>query len=599
MSELDPQFETLLEYVRDTRGFDYTGYRRPSLMRRFEKRMQLVGASSFEEYRDRLAQHPDEFNELLNAILINVTDFFRDTATWETVASDVVPRLLDGREETDPIRVWSAGCASGEEPYTISMLFAEALGEDGFKSRVKIYATDIDEDALSTAREAVYATKQLQQIDPAMRERYFQPANGGFAFRNDLKRCVIFARNDLHKDPPISRLDLLVSRNTLMYFSPEIQERILTNFHFALRSGGFLVVGKAEALQNGRRLFAPHNLKRRIFVKDGSADAGFRLPRIGLPTEIGADRLDAAGLEDAAFEHAPVAQLVVDGDLKVIVVNRAARAMFGLALRDAGRPLQELEISERPIELRSLIAEVRARRKPVLARDVEWHGTRGAKRTLDVQVTPLAHFSTRLAGVSISFTDVTPLRKLEEDLERARRELETAYEELRSTVEDLQSTNEELQSTNEELETTNEELQSMNEELETMNDELRERTDETLRANAFLGSILAGVHQAVLVVDRDLRILTWNRLATEMLGLLNDEVEGEHLLGLDVGLPVAQLRDPLRRALVGETVDSLSLDGHNRRGHTVDYHVRLDPLRGSQDDTVVGVILMLTADRRG
>jgi two-component system CheB/CheR fusion protein len=397
-----------------------------------------------------------------------------------------------------------------------------------------------------------------------------------------------------------------------MYFSPDIQERILANFHFALRPGGYLVVGKAEALQKGRRLFAPHNLKRRIFVKDGSGDPGFRLPRIGLPTELPADRADSAALEDAAFEHAPVAQLVVDGDLKVMAINQAARAMFGLKLRDAGRPLQDLEISYRPLELRSLIAEVRAQEKPVHTRNVEWHGNRGAKRVLDVQLTPLARSATRVAGVSISFTDVTTHRTLEDDLERARRELETAYEELQSTVEELETTNEELQSTNEELETTNEELQSTNEELETMNeelqstneeletmnDELRERTDETLRANAFLGSVLSSVHQAVVVVDRDLRILTWNRLATDMLGLLNEEVDGEHLLGLDVGLPVADLRNPLRSVLAGENVDGLHLDGHNRRGHAVDYDVQFDPLRGSQDDSIVGVILRLTANRR-
>jgi len=612
MSEASPQFEELLEYVRDNRGFDYTGYRRPTLMRRFEKRMQLVGASTLDDYREYLSANPDEFNELFNAILINVTGFFRDKETWDTVASDVIPHLLEGRDETESIRVWSAGCASGEEPYSISMLFAEALGEEGFKSRVKIYATDIDEDALSHAREAVYSSKQLQEVDPALRERYFQAANGGFAFRNDLRRCVIFGRNDLHKDPPISRVDLLISRNTLMYFSPDIQERILANFHFALRSGGYLVVGKAEALQKGRRLFAPHNLKRRIFVKDGSVDPGFRLPRIGLPSEHPEDHAEASALEDAAFEHAPIAQLVVDRDLKVIAINQAARAMFGLKLRDVGRPLQDLEISYRPLELRSLIAQVQAQEKPASARNVEWHGSRGARHVLDVQVTPLSRSVSRVAGVSISFTDVTVHRALEDDLERARRELETAYEELQSTVEELETTNEELQSTNEELETTNEELQSTNEELETMNeelqstneeletmnDELRERTDETLRANSFLGSVLSSVHQAVVVVDRELRILTWNRLATDVLGLLSEEVEGEHLLGLDIGLPVGELGVPLRRVLAGDDTENVHVGGHNRRGHPVDYEVQFDPLRGSEDSSIVGVILMLTAERR-
>jgi two-component system CheB/CheR fusion protein len=587
-AEPNPQFENLLEYVRDTRGFDYTGYRRPTLMRRFERRMQVVGASTLVEYREYLAQHADEFNQLFDAILINVTGFFRDAETWEAVGSDVIPRLLGRRSDSDLIRVWSAGCASGEEPYTLSILFADALGDEGFKSRVKIYATDIDEDALAHARHAVYTTGQLQEIDPAMRERYFQPENGGLAFRHDLRPCVTFGRNDLHKDPPISEVDLIVSRNTLMYFGPETQKRILANFHLALRPGGFLVVGKAETVQRDPELFEPQNLKARIYVKNGPADSGLRLPRIGLPLELAADDLP---LEDAAFEHAPIAQLVIDRDLEVVAINQAARVMFGLKLRDAGRPLRDLEISYRLVELRPLIAEVRTQEKPAFARDVEWRGSRGARRVLDVETTPLTRSSSKVAGMSISFTDVTVRRRLEEHLVRVRRDLETAYEELQSTVKELETTNEELRSTNEELET-------MNEELETMNDELRERTDETLRANAFLGSVLSSVHQAVVVVDRDLRVLTWNRLATDLLGLLSEGVEGEPLLGLDVGLPVGKLRDPLGRVLAGETLDTLSLDGHDSRGHAVEYRIRFDPLRASQDGAIVGVIMLLTGDLR-
>ena len=612
MTEPSPQFEALLEYVRDARGFDYTGYRRPTLMRRFGKRMQLVGASTWDEYRDYLAQHEEEFEELFDTILINVTGFFRDKETWDVVESDVIPRLLDARDHSEPIRVWSAGCASGEEPYTIVMLFAEAVGDQEFKSRVKIYATDVDDDALARAREANYTAKQLEDVTPELRERYFQQLSGGYAFRGDLRRCVILGRNDLHKDPPISRVDLLVSRNTLMYFSPEIQERILANFHFALRSQGFLVVGKAEALQKGCRLFVPHNLKRRIFVRDGEADAGFRLPALGSLLNDAVGQAASQALEDAAFEHSPVAQIIVDSELMVAAINQSARLMFGLRLRDVGKPLQDLEVSYRPVELPPLIADAKAQARAVSAHNVDWHGSRGVRRVLDVQVTPLTRAGDRATGISIAFTDVTTHSNLEHDLERARRELETAYLELRSTVEELETTNEELQSTNEELETTNEELQSTNEELETMNeelqstneeletmnDELRERTDETLRANAFLASVLSSVHQAVVVVDRDLRILAWNRLATDTVGLPSDEVEGEHLLALDIGLPVGELRDPLGCVIAGGAPPPVTLHGHNRKGQPVDYRVQFDPLRASTDKTIMGAIVMLTTEPR-
>ena len=241
--------------MRDARGFDYAGYRRPTLMRRFRKRMQAVGAPDWTAYREHSSEHPDEFAELFNTILINVTGFFRDGETWDVVASDVIPTAArEPPADDEPIRVWSAGCASGEEPYSVAMLLAEALGEEAFRRRAKIYATDVDESALAEARDASYSAKQLETVPAELRERYFQPNDRGFVFRNDLRRGVIFGRNDLHRDPPISRVDLLVSRNTLMYFGSDVQARILANFYFALNRGGFLVVGKAEALQERRHL---------------------------------------------------------------------------------------------------------------------------------------------------------------------------------------------------------------------------------------------------------------------------------------------------------------------------------------------------------
>jgi two-component system, chemotaxis family, CheB/CheR fusion protein len=442
VSTIDPRFEELLTFVRDARAFDYTGYRRPTLMRRFEKRMQSVGASSWEEYRKFLDKNPDEFAELFNAILINVTGFFRDKETWELVEREIVPAIFEQKDARAPIRVWSAGCASGEEAYTIMIIVAEALGEETFKSRVKIYATDVDEDALRQAREATFTRKQLEPIAPALRDRYFVHANGSFMLRKDLRRSVIFGRNDLHRDPPISRVDLLISRNTLMYFGTDVQERILAAYYFALNRGGFLVVGKAEALQSGRRLFSAYNLKRRVFVKDGATELAFRVPRLP-PPEL--PDLLPAELREAAFEHAPIAQLVVNEENKVAALNQPARAIFGLKLRDVGTQLQDLDISYRPVELRSLIDEVRERRRLVSAKDAQWALPNGDERTFDVQVSPLIEPADRFVGVSIAFVDVTVHRSLEENLDTARRELETAYEELQSTVEELETTNEELQ----------------------------------------------------------------------------------------------------------------------------------------------------------
>src|SRR5579862_6544219 len=466
------------------------------------------------------------------------------------------------------------------------MLLADALGVEAFKRRVKIYATDVDDDALAQAREAKYSPDKLKEVSAERLERYFLPNGNGFVFRTELRRCVIFGRNDLHQDPPISRVDLLFARNTLMYFSPEVQERIVVNFHFALNRGGVLVVGKAESLPSRSTLFDPVDLKRRVFVRNATAEPGFRIRRATTLPDLVPDDSGLLELNEAAFEHAPVEQFVVDEGNRVIAVNQSARALFGLKLKDVGRPLQDLEVSYRPLDLRSLIDEARKERRQTSAKQISWHTPKGAERSLDVQVSPLLGSGDRLVGVGVSFVDVTLHRALVEQLERARRELQRAYEELQSTVE--------------ELETTNEELQSTNEELETINDELRDRTDETVRANTFLTSVLASMQQVVVVVDRELKVLAWNKQATELWGLRDDEVEGAHLLNLDIGLPVGELRDPVRKVLSGTEADAVVLDGHDRLGHRLQYTVEFAPLEGRVvDDDVPGAMLLLSSQRTG
>ncbi|MGH7621484.1 MAG: CheR family methyltransferase, partial [Gemmatimonadaceae bacterium] len=241
-------FDTLLDYLKRTRGFDFTGYKRASLERRIAKRMQMVGVPGFAEYTDYLEVHPEEFSGLFNTVLINVTSFFRDQSTWEFIAQSVVPDLLSRRNGDQQIRVWSAGCASGEEAYTLAMIFAEAIGLDAFREQVKIYATDVDDEALARARQATYSAREVADVPPALLEKYFEEAEGHYLFRKDLRRHLIFGRHDLIQDAPISRVDMLVCRNTLMYFNAETQTRILTRFQFALNDHGVLFLGRAETL---------------------------------------------------------------------------------------------------------------------------------------------------------------------------------------------------------------------------------------------------------------------------------------------------------------------------------------------------------------
>jgi two-component system, chemotaxis family, CheB/CheR fusion protein len=607
----DEDFETLLSYIKRNRGFDFTGYKRPSLMRRVRRRMESVHVESFGEYLDYVQTHEDEFAELFNTILINVTAFFRDPAPWEYVGEHIVPQIAERKERGSQIRVWSTGCATGEEAYTIAMVFAERLGERTLSERVKIYATDIDDGALVHGRHGIYTPKDLEPVPDELREKYFEQYDGGFAFRRDLRRSVIFGRHNLIEDPPISHIDFLVARNTLMYLSPEKQSSILGKFHFALTDSGFLFLGKSELMLTRSNLFVPVDLKRRVFAPVSHSEP-VRLPRSTAGDSSGDSEKESTegAIGDAGFESAPLAQMVVDPDGMLALANLQARRLFGIDYGDLGNAFSDLDVSFRPAELRSKIEESRREARLVHLRDVQW-GRDDETRYLEVHIAPVVGRAGESLGTSVTFSDVTRFRELTTVLEKTNYELETAYEELQATTEELETMNEELQSTNEELETTNEELQSTNEELETMNEELqstneemetmndefRSRTDELAEQASFLASVLTSLHSAVVVVDRELSVLVWNESAAELWGLREDEVRGAHFLNLDIGLPVEQLSKPIRACAETGEGQEVTLDATNRRGKPIRCTIVCAPLRGPIGE-IDGVILVMDATER-
>ena len=604
----DGSLNALLEFVRDSRGFDFTGYKRSTIERRVAKRMGEVGVASgrYSEYVEYLELQPAEFAELFNTLLINVTGFFRDPLIWEHMATRVVPALLASHPPEMPLRVWCAGCASGEEPYTVAMVLARFLGDADFRDRVKIYATDIDEEALDTARQGAYGPRQIEDIPRDAVERFFERTDQRYVFRKDLRRCVIFGRNDLIQDAPISRINLLVCRNALMYFTAETQAQILRRLHFALDDDGVLLLGKSETLTTRSDLFTPVDLKLRVFRK-----VMHSVPRQGAHVMAddpgnGASMTVTDNLREAAYDQVEPANLVLDAAGAMVMANQSARRLFGLGIRDLGRPVQDLELSYRPLELRSHLESVTQEGRGTEIKAVRWPGER--ERVVNVQLAPLASGDGAPIGVSITYRDVTDSHHLQEELATGRRELEQAYEELQSTVEELETANEELQSTNEELETANEELQSTNEELErmneelqstneeleTMNDELRRRTLELNDMNSLLETILATIGLAVVVVDRRMHVEIWNDRARELWGLTAQETQGEHLLSLDIGLPVEKLKAPLRACLSGETErEELIVDSGDRRGPAFRCQVTCLPLGARQDGSIGGAVIMM------
>ncbi|MEG8181713.1 PAS domain S-box protein [Nocardia terpenica] len=606
----NPGFEDILQYLKEARGFDFTGYKRSSLMRRVDRRTSQLGIEEYSEYLDVLQANPDEFVALFNTILINVTGFFRDADAWEFIQTGVVPMLLAERGPDEPVRVWCAGCASGEEAYGLAIVLAEALGIDEFRRRVKIYATDVDEEALAVARHATYTEKEVSPLGPNLVQQYFEPAGGRYSFRKDLRRSVIFGRNDLVQDAPISRIDLLACRNTLMYFNAETQSKILDKFHFALALRGLLFLGKAEMLLSHNRTFDPVDLKRRVFrkVPTSRVDIGSIFGRTMNPDRREPDQAEV--LRGLAFAAGPVAQVVLGHDDVLAAANDQAKHLLGLSDREIGRPLRDLELSYRPVELRGYIDQVRTERRAVRIKDIEWQRGPGEMLALEVHVTPLS-FDDVASGISLVFHDVTPNRRLLTELNRANQQRESAYEELQSTneelettneelqstVEELETTNEELQSTNEELETTNEELQSTNDELQTINTELRERSNELDEVNGFFGSIMSSWFAAVIVVDTSMRVVVWNASAENLWGLRPEEAEGEHLLNLDIGLPVGELRPLVRPALSEpQYQNEIRLEGVNRRGRQVTVRVVCTSLRERSGSPTGAILVMETIE---
>jgi two-component system CheB/CheR fusion protein len=261
------ELEVLLEYLRREHGFDFSGYSRSHLIRRVTVRMQQLGVKGISDYADYLKAHPQEFTHLFNTIEINFTSFFRDAEAWDYVGAQIFPQIIAGKSSSEPIRIWSAGCATGEETYTLAIVLAEALGVEQYSSRVKIYATDVDEEALKEARTGSYRSRQVVDIPTQLLLQYFERVDERYVFRSDLRRSIIFGRHNLITDAPMSKIDLLVCRNVLIYFSSEAQTKALARFHFSLKDSSFLFLGASELLPTHTNFFTPVNIKHHVFTK--------------------------------------------------------------------------------------------------------------------------------------------------------------------------------------------------------------------------------------------------------------------------------------------------------------------------------------------
>jgi two-component system, chemotaxis family, CheB/CheR fusion protein len=525
----------LLQELAELREFDFRGYKRATMERRFRKRMFELDQGSYAEYAAYIRNTPEEINELLNTILINVTEFFRDPPAWEILRQDILPPIVEQLKSGSTFRVWSAGCASGEEAYSIAIILMELFGEEISDFDVKIYATDIDEQELAVARRAEYSAEALRRVRPEWREKYFQ-GTGPVRVRRDIRRMVIFGRSNLAQDAPISHVNLLICRNLLIYFDSSLQKQILQRLHYALEPSGILFLGKSESQLTNSRQFRRLNGRWRIFqrlsiahVNEGATEP---IPASETVTSLLAARtqeeLDQLRYQQRyLLESIQLGVIVLSANDVVTSSNVFVLSLFGLpAVNLTGKRIQETDLFVRAPELGAHLQATHADNET--ARFQVRIKVAGEERLVGVAIRPVLDDRGERSATLIYCEDATVQEKLHntieelestsEELHSANEELETTNEELQSTNEELETTNEELQSTNEELETTNEELQSLNEELETTNQELEERTKELDQINVLYSQTLEKIRIPVMLVNPERRIEFWNSMALKLFG---------------------------------------------------------------------------------
>ena len=550
----------ILAVLRTRTRHDFSGYKKPTLLRRIQRRMGLARVTTLGDYARILRQTPTEVSNLADDLLIHVTGFFRDPDAWEILRQRVIVPLVASREPDGSIRAWVAACSSGEEAYTLAMLLAEEAERVGKALDIKVFATDAAERTLQNARHGVYPGGIEAEIVPERLERFFQKEDAVYRVRQELRERVVFAPQNVLQDPPFSRLDIVTCRNLLIYLEPDLQQRLLSLLHFGLREGGALFLGTSETTGGGDELFEPIDKKARIFRRVGPTRHGaveFPLPRAhpGPADPAFAEALAILPRPSIGqltirtlLEHHTPAAVAIDRDGRVVYYHGDTAPFLS---QPSGEPTRDLLAMVR----HTLRASARNAIQRAMAENAAvsvyggWIETDKRREHATVTASPLNarlepdYFvvSFRVAGQwtpqagdaagGIGQESAEDLRRVRDELQSTVEELQTSNEELKAAHEEVVSTNEELQSTNEELETSREEMQSLNEELSTVNGQLQAKMEENQAVTSDLASLLSSTDIAVLFLDTRFRI---RRFTPQVKDLLD-------VIATDVGRPLSDL----------------------------------------------------------
>ncbi|WP_345816401.1 CheR family methyltransferase [Paraburkholderia sp. PREW-6R] len=611
----------VLATLRARTGHDFRHYKRATILRRIERRLQVNGIPDLHSYQDYLLTHPEETPALLKDMLIGVTNFFRDADTFEVVEKEIVPKLFHQRTQDEPLRAWVAGCATGEEAYTLGMLLSECSEKHGGVP-VQLFATDIDERAIAFARSGLYQESISADVSAQRLRQFFTPEHSQFRISKAIRERVLFAVHNVLRDPPFSRLDMVSCRNLLIYLDRSVQSQVLQMFHFALQPGGYLLLGTSESAEAAGELFTAVDKKHRIYRANLVSTAarppisvpvvhpgGVAATMLTGPAQPMPQALPFSALHHRILELYAPPSIVVDADANILHMSEHA----GRYLRFVrGEPSYNLIMLVNPalrLRLRAALFQSQRNREEVVTEPIEYTPEANVRITVrpyrrgeDASDFALVLFEEIAAGAA-ALTPQPPagpprqdslLVHLEDELHRTKQELrstveqsEASTEELKASNEELQAINEELRAATEELETSKEELQSLNEELFTVNAELQVKIDETAKAKDDLQNVIASTGIATVFVDREMRIKRYTPAATELFNIIPTDI-GRPLNDITHRLDYPQLTiDTLN------TFESLQLFEREIRG--VDgghFLLRVSPYR-TTEDYIEGAVLTI------
>lgn len=605
--------QSVLAQLRDATGHDFRHYKKATILRRLERRMQVNAQPNLASYDVFLKEHPEENKALLADMLIGVTNFFRDREAFEGLERDIVPNIINAQNKSRgnaELRAWSAGCSTGEEAYSLAMIFVDQLQAENINAKLQVFATDIDEFAIAKARTGIFPHAIITDVPPTRLRQHLVKDGSSYRVRKEIRDSVLFAKHNLLSDPPFSDLDLVVCRNLLIYLDRKVQAEILRTFHFSLRPGGYLFLGSSESAELCDEFFTPVDKKNRIYRakeitgkrRNRSASTVTtsilqRPPKLISQVETPAQSI--ADIHNAAILGRAPPSILVNEELEILHITEHAGQYLRYIGGELSRNLLTLIHPALRLELRALLFQFRDRKVPVRSGAIEINEG-GASKSVCLAVS--AHTQGHQGYVLVTFEEpagifgssssqmLAPSEQhlvtaLEHELHAAKQRLqdtietsETSSEELKASNEEMQAVNEELRSATEELETSKEELQSVNEELLTVNLELRSKVDETGQVNDYLSNLITSTNIATVFVDRSMQIKWFTPTSTQIFSLRQ----------ADMGRPLYDITHRLNYDSLAEDAASVfeSLTAVEREVFSNDgrcYLLRLLPYRSSED----------------